>query len=36
QLRALNPDVALNLEGLDEEKEVCDGQILSPLPDEEN
>ncbi|MCI43734.1 hypothetical protein A2U01_0064972, partial [Trifolium medium] len=35
QLRALNPDVELNMEGLDEEKEVRDGQVVTP-PREEN
>ncbi|MCI74374.1 hypothetical protein A2U01_0095638, partial [Trifolium medium] len=35
QLRVLNPSVELNVEGLDEEKEVRGGQIVTP-PDEEN
>ncbi|MCI09384.1 hypothetical protein A2U01_0030470 [Trifolium medium] len=34
QLRVLNPGVELKMEGLDEEKEVCGGQIVTP-PDEE-
>ncbi|MCI26066.1 hypothetical protein A2U01_0047258, partial [Trifolium medium] len=35
QIKLLNPNVELNLSGLDEEKEVRDGQIASP-PDSGN
>ncbi|MCI05148.1 hypothetical protein A2U01_0026198, partial [Trifolium medium] len=36
QLHVLNPNFEFVEEGLDEENEVFDGQILPPLPDEEN
>ncbi|MCI18716.1 hypothetical protein A2U01_0039871, partial [Trifolium medium] len=36
QLHVLNPGLEFVEEGLDEEKEVRDGQILPHLPDEEN
>ncbi|MCI08738.1 hypothetical protein A2U01_0029817 [Trifolium medium] len=36
QLRLLNPGFELNVKGLDEDKEVCDGHILPPLPEGEN
>ncbi|MCI39111.1 hypothetical protein A2U01_0060341, partial [Trifolium medium] len=35
QIKLLNPNVELNLSSLDEDKEVRDGQIISP-PDSGN
>ncbi|MCH95978.1 pentatricopeptide repeat-containing protein [Trifolium medium] len=35
QLKVLNPDVELATDGLDELKEVRDGKIVSPLPEED-
>ncbi|MCH96576.1 hypothetical protein A2U01_0017563 [Trifolium medium] len=34
QLRALNPGMELNTECLEEEKEVRDGQVVTPPPEE--
>ncbi|MCI43707.1 hypothetical protein A2U01_0064945 [Trifolium medium] len=35
QIRALNAGMELNMEGLDEEKEVRDGQVVPPQDEEE-
>ncbi|MCI17031.1 hypothetical protein A2U01_0038178, partial [Trifolium medium] len=35
QIRALNAGMKLNMEGLDEEKEVRDGQVVPPQDEEE-
>ncbi|MCI51602.1 hypothetical protein A2U01_0072846, partial [Trifolium medium] len=34
QIRALNVGMELNMEGLDEEKEVRDGQVVTPRDEE--
>ncbi|MCI64360.1 hypothetical protein A2U01_0085618, partial [Trifolium medium] len=35
QIRALNAGMELNMVGLDEEKEVRDGQVVSPQDEDE-
>ncbi|MCI74602.1 hypothetical protein A2U01_0095866, partial [Trifolium medium] len=35
QIRALNAGTELNMEGLDEEKEVRDGQVVLPQVEED-
>ncbi|MCI73336.1 hypothetical protein A2U01_0094600, partial [Trifolium medium] len=35
QIRALNTGMELNMEGLDKEKEVRDGQVVPPQDEEE-